>query len=206
MEKLTNADQKFIIKEEHPDRILITIFSETIKSATNFLMITVPACLVLMAIPLGLYLVRNSPNVTDLLYAISTATLPICALIDVLIIISLVRSQISLFRKASSPPTQNAIFDLRTGLATGIKEDFADKKRVPWQFEIKQAVSITIGWDDPRFDMALLEIRDSSGGLLHTFYGGRADMRQIGEKLGVWLRIPINDQARDWDPKQVATT
>jgi len=112
--------------------------------------------------------------------------------------------QIPAFRKASLPPNQTAHFDRKTGIAKGVKQDSAElklsKKTSTWEFEISQAKTLTLDWDDPRFFLTALRIRDASGLVLHTFYGFRNDLRPLGSRLGVWLEIPFEDNAPDWKP------
>ena len=189
-------DQKFKMKEESSERILISIWDESIKNATVLLLFTVPICLILISIPLGLYLIRDNSKIPSEL----VSTLPIiCLIVDGLIIIAIAYFQISSFRQASGPPSQSIMLDLKTGIANGVSKDFVTNKKAPWEFEINKVTSLKITWDDPRFDLANLEFH-SSGSILHQLYGGRADMRQIGEKLKLWLKVPLEDQAHDYDP------
>ena len=175
-------DRKFVFKEESPGRVVIKIWDETLKDFLTISLIMVPICLIIGG---GSYF----------LYA--TIDEIVCLFIGGILVIGIACFRISSFLKVLLPPHQNAIIDLNIGIANGIKTDFVKNKRVPWQFEVNQVDSLKIVWDDPRFDTAILEIHDSKGSVLHAFYGGRAEMRQIGDKLKVRLHVSLYDNAYD---------
>jgi len=96
--------------------------------------------------------------------------------------------------KLTSPP--RAIFDRNTGLATGVKIDFSTFEWIPWQIEIKHIDSLSLKWDDPRFDMAMLEALDSKGMLLFTVFGRSNDLRKNANILKTWLKVNVQDEIR----------
>jgi hypothetical protein len=117
-------------------------------------------------------------------------------LISAAITIILIVYKVRLYQKTkfASPPC--AIFDRNTGLATGVNIDFSTFESSQWQADIAQIDSLALEWDDPRFDMAMLEALDSNGLILFVVFGRSDDLRNSADILKKWLKVSLQDKIK----------
>ena len=183
--------RNFTLKEETPDRIVFELWDkdnwERIAKGIN------RDSLVSTAIFIGLILVGSFFLSLILSKTWGTMIFLISAIIAILLIVYRIRSYQK--TKFTSPPC--AVFDRNTGLATGVGIDFSTFESMPWQVEIKQIDSLVLKWDDPRFDMAMLESLDANGSLLCTVFGRSKDLRKNADILRNWLKVALQDEIRN---------
>ena len=102
--------------------------------------------------------------------------------------------KVRLYQRTKFTFTPCEIFDRSTGLATGIHIDFSTFESEPWQVEIREIDFLALKWDDPRFDMAMLEALDSKEALLFTVFGRSNDLRKNADILKIWLKVNLQDE------------
>jgi len=102
-----------------------------------------------------------------------------------------------LYQKTKLTSVPCAIFDKNTGMATGTEIDFLAFEWILWQIEIRNIDSLTLKWDDPRFDMAMLEALDSKGSLVFTVFGRSNDLRKNADILKTWLKVTLQDEIKN---------
>ena len=121
----------------------------------------------------------------------------ICFITSLVLIVLFVIYRVGLYQKTKLTSTPCAIFDKNTGMATGTKIDFLAFEWIPWQIEIRNIDSLSLKWDDPRFDMAMLEALDSKGSLLFTVFGRSNDLRNNADILKAWLKVSLQDEIKN---------
>jgi len=180
--------RNFTLKEESPDHIIFELWDKTnwerIAKGINRDSLVNSAIFIILVLGGSLFLslitFKTWGNITFLISAIVT--------------ILLIVYKIRLYQKTkfTSPPC--AIFDRNTGVATGVHIDFSTFESIPWQIEIKQIDSLALKWDDPRFDMAMLEALDSKGLVLCLVFGRSTDLRKNADILKKWLKVTLQDE------------
>jgi hypothetical protein len=183
--------RNFTLKEETPERIIFELWDkanwERIARGINkdgLVNTTIFIILVLGgSILLSLFLFKSWGNIALVLGAVLALSLTIY--------------RIRLYNKNKFTSTPCAVFDRNTDLATGADIDFSTFELVPWQARIKQIDSLSLKWDDPRFDMAMLEALDTNGSLLCRVFGRSNDLRNNADTLKNWLEVALHDEIKN---------
>jgi len=123
----------------------------------------------------------------------------ICLLAGISTTILFIGYRVLTYRKNKLISHPIVTFNRKTGLTTGIDLDLSTFEQKPWQISLNEIRSLVIKWDDPRFDMAMLEVLDSNESLLYTFFGRSASLRQSAVKLNTWLQVNLNDEAEEFN-------
>jgi hypothetical protein len=183
--------RNFTLKEESPDRIIFELWDkanwERIAKGVNRDNLVNNAIFIILVLGGSLFLsLILSKAWGNILFLIS-------AIVAILLIIYKVR----LFQKTKFTSVPYAIFDRNTGLGTGVHIDFETFESMPWQIEIEQVNSLALKWDDPRFDMAMLEALDSKGLLLCSVFGKSKDLRKNADILKKWLKVTLQDEIKN---------
>ena len=184
------AWRNFTLKEETPDRIIFDLWDKTnwekiAKGSNRELLLGNLTIIILL---LGASFV--------ILFLVPKPWGTICFVASIILIILFAIYRVRLYQKTKLTSTPCAIFDNNTSLATGVKIDFLAFEWIPWQVEIKQIDSLALKWDDPRFDMAMLEALDSNGLLLCTVFGKSNDLRKSADTLKTWLKVNLLDEIK----------
>ena len=180
------AWRNFTVKEESPDRIVFELWDRTNweRIAKGINRDSIVSSIIFVALILG-----GSLATSFILFKSWGNVILISAVLTIVSIIYKVR----LYQQTKFTSIPCAIFDKNTGLATGIHIDFSTFESEPWQVEIKQINSLTLKWDDPRFDMAMLEGLNSEKALLFTVFGRSNDLRKNANVLQTWLKVNLQD-------------
>jgi hypothetical protein len=117
-------------------------------------------------------------------------------LISAVITILFIAYKVKLYQKTKFASSPCAVFDRNTGLATGVNIDFSTFESTRWQIEIAQIYSLALKWDDPRFDMAMLEALDSNGLILYVVFGKSNDLHKNAEILKKWLKVAFQNEIK----------
>lgn len=96
--------------------------------------------------------------------------------------------------KLTTPPC--AIFDRNTGLVQWIDMDYSTFNPIPWQLEIRHIHSLLLEWDDPRFDLAMLQLMDADHAVLHAVFGRSNELRKSADDLRTWLQVDLQDELK----------
>jgi hypothetical protein len=183
--------RNFTLKEEAPDRIIFELWDkanwERIAKGINRDSIVNNSIFVA--------LISGGSLVVSLILFKSWGS--IVFLISAVITILLVAYKVRHYQKTKFTSTPCAIFDRNKGLATGAHIDFSTFESTPWQTEIKQINSLALKWDDPRFDMAMLEALDLKGVLLFVVFGRSKDLRKNANVLRKWLNVSLQDEMKN---------
>jgi hypothetical protein len=185
------AWRNFTLKEESPDRIVFELWDKVnweriAKGINRDSLVNIAIFIVLVfggSLFLALILSKIWGNMLFLIGAVVT----------ILSIIYRVR----LYQKTKFTSVPCAIFDRNTGIATGVDIDFSTFESIPWQIEIRNIDSLSLKWDDPRFDMAMLEALDSKGSLLFAVFARSNDLRKNADILKTWLKVGLQDQIKN---------
>lgn len=180
--------RNFTLKEESPDHIIFELWDnanwERIAKGINRASIVNTSIFTALVI--------GGSFVISLIMFKSWGS--IVFLISTVIAILLITYRVSLYQKTKFTSTPYAIFDRNTGLGTGVDIDFETFESIPWQIEIEQINSLTLKWDDPRFDMAMLEALDANSVLLCSVFGKSKDLRKSADVLKKWLKVALQDE------------
>jgi hypothetical protein len=182
------ACRNFTLKEESPNRIIFELWDNSnwdkiakgVNKDSLFGNLTT-IILLLVASFIILFIVPKPWGV-------------VCFITGLVLITLFVMNRVKLYQKTKLTSAPYAIFDKNTGMATGTKIDFLAFEWIPWQVEIRHIDSLSLKWDDPRFDMAMLEALDSQGSSLFTVFGRSNDLRNNADLLKTWLKVSLQDE------------
>jgi hypothetical protein len=184
------AWRNFTLKEESPDRIVFELWDkanwERIAKGINRDNLVNSSIFIALIFGGSLFvaLILSKPwgNLSFL----------ISAVITILFIVY----KVKLYQKTKFASSPCAVFDRSTGLANGVNIDLSTFESTPWQIEIAQIYSLALKWDDPRFDMAMLEALDSNSLILCVVFGRSNDLRKNAEILKKWLKVALQDEIK----------
>ena len=186
-----SAWRNFTLKEETPDRIVFELWDKNnwdkIAKGVNkeSLLGNLTTIIILLGASLLFFVIVPKP------WGI------IVFVTSVVLIILFAIYRYRLYQRTRLTSTPCAIFDKNTGLATGVQIDFSAFEWVSWQVEIKNIDSLSLKWDDPRFDAAMLEALNSEEVLLFTVFGRSNDLRKNADILKTWLKVNLQDEIKN---------